>query len=47
MFLVWQQGRLQNDINPGTFQATRDVSDLFSARPVNTVLLKMSYWLNP
>jgi hypothetical protein len=47
MFLVWQQGRLQSDINPGTFQATRDVSDLFSTRPVNTVLLKMSYWLNP
>lgn len=47
VFLVWQQGRSQNDINPGTFDAARDVGDLFATRPENTVLLKMSYWFNP
>ncbi len=47
LFLVWQQGRTQNARNPGDFQATRDVADLFGTRPFNTVLLKFSYWLNP
>jgi hypothetical protein len=47
LFLVWQQGRAQNDRNPGTFDASRDVQDLFATIPQNTVLLKMSYWFNP
>lgn len=47
LFVVWQQGRVQNDVNPGTFGARRDVEDLFTARPRNTVLVKMSYWVNP
>ena len=47
LFVVWQQGRAQNGLNPGTFEAARDVWDLFAARPQNTVLIKMSYWLNP
>ncbi len=47
LFLVWQQGRQQNDRNPGTFEATRDVGDLFAARPENTILLKASWWFNP
>ncbi len=47
LFVVWQQGRLQNDRNPGTFEAARDYRDLFRAHPDNTVLLKLSYWLNP
>ena len=47
LFLVWQQGRSQDAINPGVFVPGRDVNDLFSARPLNTLLLKFSYWLNP
>lgn len=47
LFLVWQQGRAQDTINPGSFVPGRDVRDLFDARPLNTVLLKISYWFNP
>lgn len=47
LFVVWQQGRLQNDRNPGSFEAVRDYRDLFRAHPDNTILLKLSYWLNP
>ena len=47
LFVVWQQGRSQDALNPGSFDARRDVGDLFSARPENTVLIKLSYWLNP
>ncbi|MEP7001698.1 MAG: hypothetical protein ABI969_14520, partial [bacterium] len=47
LFVVWQQGRAQSELNPGTFDARRDVGDLFAARPENTVLVKLSYWLNP
>ncbi len=47
VFLVWQQGRAQNSRNPGTFEATRDVGDLFASRPSNTLLVKFSYWFNP
>ena len=47
LFLVWQQGRNQNDINRGSFDGQRDVQDLFGATPQNTLLLKFSYWFNP
>jgi len=47
LFLVWQQGRAQSNINAGTFEASRDVNDLFAAPPQNTLLLKLSYWFNP
>ena len=47
LFVVWQQGRSQSDLNPGSYDPRRDVGDLFLARPINTVLVKMSYWLNP
>jgi hypothetical protein len=47
LFLVWQQGRTDSALNAGTFDAPRDVRDLFSAHPDNTFLLKMSYWFNP
>jgi hypothetical protein len=47
LFLVWQQGRSQSDLNPGSFAAPRDVRDLFAAHGDNTVLLKLSWWLNP
>ena len=47
LFLVWQQGRTQDEPNPGRFVPGRDVRDLFGARPLNTLLLKISYWINP
>jgi len=46
VFLVWTQGRDQDDRNPGTFVPTRDFKDLFAARPDNTFLVKASYWMN-
>jgi hypothetical protein len=46
LFVVWQQGRegFQPD---GTFRFGRDYSDVFSTPSTNTVLVKLSYWLNP
>jgi hypothetical protein len=46
VFLVWTQGRDQDDRNPGSFAPARDFRDLFAARPDNTFLVKASYWLN-
>ena len=46
LFIVWTQGRDQEDRNPGSFAPTRDFRDLFAARPDNTVLVKASYWIN-
>lgn len=47
LFVVWQQGRGEELGGRGTFVPGRDVRDLFGTRPLNTVLLKLSYWLNP
>lgn len=47
LFLVWQQGRQQSDRNRGTFEMARDYRDLFRAHPVNTFLVKMTYFHNP
>jgi hypothetical protein len=46
LFLVWSQGRDQDDRNVGSFAPTRDYRDLFAARPDNTLLLKASYWFS-
>ncbi|MFN0099189.1 MAG: DUF5916 domain-containing protein [Gemmatimonadaceae bacterium] len=46
MFLVWQQGRVDG-ADPGSFAASRDLRSLFNAHPDNTLLLKISYWMNP
>jgi hypothetical protein len=46
IFVVWTQGRDQDDRNPGSFAPTRDFKDLFGARPDNTFLVKASYWIN-
>lgn len=46
LYLVWQQGRYQDDRNEGTFAARRELGDLFGTRPENTFLIKASYWLN-
>jgi hypothetical protein len=47
LFAVWQQGRQQDNLNPGTFAFRRDYRDLFRAHPSNTFLIKASYWFNP
>ena len=44
LFFVWSQGRQQDGLNPGSFEARRDLRDLFRARPDNTLLIKASYW---
>ena len=46
VFVVWTQGRDQEDRNPGSFKPARDFGDLFGARPDNTLLVKASYWMN-
>ena len=46
IFLVWSQGRLQDDRHLGNFAPGRDYGDLFSARPDNTLLIKASYWFS-
>jgi hypothetical protein len=56
MFLVWQQDRagrlgaldaeLQGRDLSG-FDVRTHVDDLFSARPTNVLVFKVSYWLNP
>jgi hypothetical protein len=46
LFLVWAQGRDQDDRNLGSFAPVRDYRDLFGARPDNTLLLKASYWFS-
>ena len=46
IFVVWTQGRDQDDRNAGSFKPVREFRDLFSARPDNTFLVKASYWFN-
>jgi hypothetical protein len=44
LYLVWQQGRTQDHLDHGTFEARRDLRNLFDAHPDNTLLIKASYW---
>lgn len=46
LFLVWQQGRGQGDLDPGSFNVGRDYGNLFKTRSDNTFLIKGSYWLS-
>ena len=47
LFLVWAQGRQQFDGSPHEFDLGRTRRELFSLHPDNTLLVKLSYWLNP
>jgi hypothetical protein len=47
LFFVWQQGRAQDALNRGSFEFERDARDLFRAHPVNTFLVKATYFFNP
>ena len=44
LFFVWQQGRVEDTLNRGTFEFERDYRDLFRAHPVNTFLVKATYF---
>ena len=46
LFVVWQQGR-EDVVANGTFRFGRDYNDVFATPSVNTVLVKLAYWLNP
>ena len=46
LFVVWTQGRDQDERDRGSFLPVRDLRNLFSARPNNTFLIKASYWMN-
>jgi hypothetical protein len=46
LFVVWQQGR-EGYRPDGQFRFGRDYRDIFSTPSSNTVLVKLSYWLNP
>jgi hypothetical protein len=44
LFVVWQQSRLSEE-NLGLFALGRDAEALLHARPENTVIVKVNYWL--
>jgi hypothetical protein len=46
LFMVWGQGREQNDIDRGAFGGLRDYRNLFRTHPANTFLIKASYWFS-
>ena len=46
LFVVWQQGR-EGFRQDGLFRFGRDYGDVFATPSTNTLLVKMSYWLNP
>lgn len=43
LFLVWQQQR-SDFVNQGSFNLGNDFQELFTAKPTNVFLLKISYW---
>jgi len=46
LFVVWNEGRQGSVGAEGTNDFQGDVRDLFRLHPMNTFLVKMSYWLN-
>jgi Domain of unknown function (DUF5916) len=47
MFLVWAQGRDASESQANEFGFRRNFQDIFNQHPNNTLLLKISYWINP
>ncbi len=45
LFVVWQQGR-EDVLSDGRFRLAHDLSGAFDAPSSNTVLIKISRWLN-
>ncbi|MFN8574843.1 MAG: DUF5916 domain-containing protein [Gemmatimonadaceae bacterium] len=46
LYFVWAQGRQQDGVDPGSFSFSRDYRNLFRSHPMNTFLIKASYWLS-
>ena len=46
LFVVWSQGRQGSEAVEGTRGFGGDVGDLFTLRPDNSFLVKLSYWIN-
>jgi len=46
LFVVWSQGRQGSTDVAGTRGFGGDIGDLFTLRPDNSFLVKLSYWLN-
>ena len=46
LFMVWGQGREQNNVDQGAFSGWRDYRNLFRTHPANTFLIKASYWFS-
>jgi hypothetical protein len=46
LFVVWNEGRQGYANAEGTNAFTGDVRNLMALHPANTILVKMSYWLN-
>jgi hypothetical protein len=46
LFVVWAQGREEDQRDPGRFAIARDGRNLFRTHPDNTLLVKTSYWLS-
>lgn len=47
LFFVWQQGRSGSLSSPTDFQFRRDLDGIFELHPMNTFLIKASFWFNP
>ena len=47
LFVVWTQGRQGSVGAEGRDDFAGDLRDLFGTHPQNTLLVKVSYWLNP
>lgn len=45
LYLVWSQGRTSSDIN-GIFSYGNGMKELFTTRPQNIFLIKLSYWFS-
>lgn len=46
-FFVWQQGRSGSDPSATDFRSQRDFPGVFDTHPMNTLLIKASFWFNP
>jgi len=46
LYFVWSQGRQQDGVDEGSFAFRRDYRNLFRSHPMNTFLIKASYWFS-
>ncbi|MFN8580972.1 MAG: DUF5916 domain-containing protein [Gemmatimonadaceae bacterium] len=46
LYFVWSQGRQQDGVDLGQFSFSRDYRNLFRSHPMNTFLIKASYWFS-